>query len=288
MKRSLLAEAGAACKSGAMQTPDWSGSSGDIWARRWRETDLALAEVGAALDAAILNAAPQNAFRALDIGCGPGSTTLALSDARADAQIVGCDLSRSLVEIARQRAEGRAGLRFVAEDAEKAAQDHGPFDLLFSRHGVMFFDDPARAFASLRAGTKNGGRLVFSCFREWAANPWAAELASAAAGMPVPPPGREPSGFAFAEPDYVRELLSTAGWTQAKPRALDFAYIAGTADEAIDFLAELGPAARVLEGLDDRERGAALLRMREVVERHERDGQVVFPGAAWIWTASAT
>ena len=270
-----------------MKSPDWSGSSGDIWARRWRDTDRALAEVGAALDQAIIDAAPAGPFRALDVGCGPGTTALALAAVRADAEILGCDLSQALVAIGEQRAEGLDQIRFVAEDAEKAALAQGPFDLIFSRHGVMFFADPKRAFASLRSAVKPGGRLAFSCFREWAANPWAGELAFAAAGGEVPPPGREPSGFAFADPDYVRDILTGAGWGDAKAEALDFAYAAGGADEALGLLAELGPAARILEGMDDAEREDAVERMRQVIERHERGRQVIFPAAAWIWSARA-
>ena len=270
-----------------MKSPDWSGSSGDIWARRWRDTDRALAEVGAALDEAILAAAPAKPFRALDVGCGPGTTTLALASSRPDAAIVGCDLSRPLIAIAEERSAGLAGVQFIADDAESAALDHGPFDLVFSRHGVMFFDDPRRAFSSLRTTTKSGGRLVFSCFREWSVNPWAAELASAAAGRELPPPGREPSGFAFADPDYVRGLLTGVGWAEAEPHAVDFDYAAGAPDEALSFLAELGPAARVIEEMSDSALEAALQRMRAVVERHDRGGKVIFPGAVWIWTASA-
>ncbi len=270
-----------------MKSPDWSGSSGDIWARRWRDTDRALREVGAALDEAILDAAPAGPFRALDVGCGPGTTTLSLAARRGDAEVIGCDLSQSLISIAERRAEGAPQLRFVAEDAEQAARGNGPFDLIFSRHGVMFFDDPIRAFASLRSATNSGGRLVFSCFREWGANPWAAELASAAAGRDLPPPGREPSGFAFADPAYVAQILADAGWAGAEPQAVDFAYDAGSGAEALSFLAELGPAARVIEELDDDARDAALERMRAVIERHDRGGGVIFPGAAWIWTAAA-
>ena len=270
-----------------MKSPDWSGSSGDIWARRWRDTDRALAEVGDALDEAIVAAAPAGRFGALDVGCGPGTTALALAAARPDAAIIGCDVSRSLVAIAEERADGKAGLRFVCEDAEQAARDRGPFDLVFSRHGVMFFADPVRAFGTLREATKGGGRLVFSCFAGWQANPWAAELASAAADRELPPPGREPSGFAFGDPSYVAGLLVESGWSEAEPRALEFDYDAGSPDEALSFLAELGPAARVLEELNEAERTPAIERVRELIERRDRGGRVIFPGAAWIWTATA-
>ena len=274
-----------------MKTPDWSGASGDIWARRWRDTDRALAGVGAALDQAILDAAPEGAFKALDIGCGPGTTSLSLAALRPDASILGCDLSEALVAIAAQRAQDPPSVRFVAEDAEQAARAHGPFELIFSRHGVMFFDDPHRAFRSLREAAAAGGRLVFSCFRSWDENPWAAELASAAAGTALPPPGREPSGFAFAEPDYVRDILSGAGWAEAEPEPVDFSYAAGEGPEAIeqalDFLTELGPASRILEGLDGEAREAAVTRMREVIATHRRDGRVTFLSAAGIWRAEA-
>ena len=274
-----------------MQTPDWAGSSGDIWARRWRDTDRALAAVGEALDRAILEAAPEGAFSALDVGCGPGTTSLSLAARRPDASILGCDLSEPLVGIARERSAGSPNVRFNAADAEQAALEHRPFDLIFSRHGVMFFDDPHRAFRALREAAAGEGRLVFSCFRSWAENPWAGEIASAAAGTALPPPGREPSGFAFADPAYVRDILDGAGWADAQPQAVNFSYVAGeglkAVDQALDFLAELGPASRVLEGIADGDRDAAMLRMRQAISAHHRDGRVIFPAAAWLWRASA-
>ena len=272
-------------------SPDWSGVIGDIWARRWRELDHALAGVGEALDATIGDAAPPASFRALDVGCGPGTTSLALAAARPDASILGCDLSSSLVSIAQQRAERVPCCEFIAEDAEKLARERGPFDLIISRHGVMFFDDASRAFRSFRSAATLDGRLVFSCFQNWDANPWASEVASAAAGTRVPPPGREPGGFAFAEVDHVRDILESAGWTSLDHRALTFNYIAGDGtaevDEALAFLSDVGPASRVIQGLADHAREDALQRMRRAIDAREVDGTVSFPAAAWIWSASA-
>lgn len=272
-------------------SPDWSGVTGDIWARRWRELDHALAGVGEALDATIREAAPPAPFRALDIGCGAGTTSLALAAARPDASILGCDLSSSLVSIAQQRAERVSCCEFIAEDAEMLARERGSFDLIISRHGVMFFDDPDRAFRSFRSAATLDGRLVFSCFQNWDANPWASEVASAAAGTRVPPPGREPGGFAFAEVDHVREILESAGWTSLEHRALTFNYIAGDGvaaiDDALAFLSDVGPASRVIQGLAGQAREDALQRMRRAIDAREVAGAVSFPAAAWIWSASA-
>jgi len=270
---------------------DWSGTSGDAWAKHWRRTDRALADVGSALDAAIGRLLPRGAFRALDVGCGPGSTALALAARRPDASVIGCDLSNPLIEIARRRAGGSSNVRFAVQDAETLAREEGPFDLILSRHGVMFFDDPVAAFATLRRAMAPGGRLVFSCFQAWGSNPWASQLEAAVADGAVRPPGREPGGFAFAECDHVRSILTASGWANPRVESLAFSYVAGegpaAVDEAVALLAELGPASRALAGLPANERPAGLARLREAIAAYARDGRVAFPAAAWIWSAEA-
>jgi SAM-dependent methyltransferase len=182
-------------------------------------------------------------------------------------------------------------IRVLEGDAEALAMSEGPFDLIFSRHGVMFFPDPVRAFRTLQRATKPGGSLVFSCFRDWESNPWASELASAAAGKDLPSPGREPSGFAFADPDYVVEVLGSAGWVDIEPRPMDFTYVAAEGDDvidqAIDYLAEIGPASRILESLPEEQRDGALERMRGVLARRFDGATVSFPATGWIWQAKA-
>lgn len=269
---------------------DWASKSGDQWAARWRDTGRALAPVGAALNAAVVEAAPDRPFDAFDIGCGAGDSSLALAASRPDARIIGADLSPALIEIAKERASTRVLATFVVGDAVATAQRDGPFDLFLSRHGVMFFDDPTAAFRSLRGAAREGASLVFSCFQGWDANPWASELASAAAGRELPPPGREPSGFAFADPTYVTGLLESGGWAVRRPRAVAFDYVAGegegAVEQALDFLTAIGPASAVLRDLPAQDRPAAAERMREVIARHSSDGKVRFPAAAWIWTAA--
>jgi len=270
---------------------DWATHSGDAWTRRWREIDAALSDLAAKLHAVLLEKTPTTAFRALDVGCGAGSTSLRLAHARPDATIVGCDLSPSLVQLAQNRLGDCNSVRILLGDAQVVAGGEGPFDLIFSRHGVMFFDDPVAAFRSLREGTKPGGVLVFSCFQDWWANPWASELASAAAGHDLPPPGTEAGGFAFADPDHVRQILEAAGWNNAEFQPVHFRYVAGAGEggieQALDFLSDVGPASRVLGSLPDAERSAAMERMRSVVELHCVGETIEFPAAAWLWSSQA-
>ena len=236
---------------------------------------------------ASLEGSPKDGFRAFEVGCGAGSTAIALADARPDASIVACDISPALVRVAQSRTADRPNIEVVLGDAEAVAGERGPFDLIYSRHGVMFFPDPVQAFRHLRDFASPGASIVFSCFQEWQANPWASELAAAAAGQMVPPPGRAPSGFAFADPDYVTEILTSSGWSDAKPRAVNFNYVAGTVESAMTMMTRIGPAASVLASLPDDQREDARERMQRVLEAHFDGTAVSFPAAAWIWSARA-
>ena len=270
-------------------TFDWATHSGDAWTRNWRAIDAALADLAPKLHHALLDFVPAEPFNALDVGCGAGSTSEQLALERSDATIIGCDLSPSLVRLAQDRLADLETVHFLLGDAPIVARSEGPFDLLFSRHGVMFFDDPIVVFRRLRVATNPGGTLVFSCFQDWRANPWASELASAAADQELPPPGREAGGFAFADPDHVRQILGSAGWNNAELRPAPFRYIAGVdqgaVEQALNFLSDVGPASRVLSALPDSDRPAAVERMRHVLESHRVGETIEFPAAAWLWSA---
>ncbi len=272
------------------KSPAWATTSGDVWAERWPELDRGLAGVAEQLDPAICAAAPPGPFRALDIGCGAGSTSLSLTEERPDASIVACDLSPSLVIVAEKRLVGTSAEPRLG-DAEEVAAREGPFDLIFSRHGVMFFVDPVRAFRTFRSAAKPGASLIFSCFENWAANDWASELASAAAGQPVDPPSREPGGFAFADPDYARSILESSGWIDVTRRPVNFRYLAGSGAgavaEALSLLCAVGPASIILRDLDEDHRDEAVQRMRVTIERHFNGSRVEFAACACLWTARA-
>lgn len=269
----------------------WAGSSGDSWAERWRQLDRALVEVGDALIASVLEAAPSWAFDAFDIGSGAGATSIALVSSRPDARVTGCDLSPALVQVAQARSVGLPSLQFIVGDAVEMASEHREIDLFLSRHGVMFFPDPPTAFRSFRNSATDGADLIFTCFSAWDENPWASQLASAAADRKLPAPSREPGGFAFADPAYVNALLSSAGWVQSEPEPVSFKYVAGEGDrkveEALDLLSQIGPASAVLRELEPEDWPSAIERMRRVIELYSDGDAVRFPGAVWIWRARA-
>ncbi|MDE2399283.1 MAG: SAM-dependent methyltransferase, partial [Burkholderiales bacterium] len=160
-----------------------------------------------------------------------------------------------------------------------------------SRHGVMFFDDPPRAFAHLRACAAPGASLAFTCFRDRRLNPWASELtALLPADLAAPADPHAPGPFAFADQAWTTGILEQAGWRDVRMEPLDFAYVAGMGDDpvgdAMAFLERIGPAAPALEQLKGTPAEAAVhARLTTWIRGYASDGLVAFPAAAWFVTA---
>ena len=77
--------------------------------------------------------------------------------------MTGVDISQPMLALARSRAQAK-NIRFIEADA--SAYPFKPdYDLIFSRFGVMFFVDPAAAFANIRKAAAKDGRLAFVCWR---------------------------------------------------------------------------------------------------------------------------
>jgi len=270
---------------------DWRGDIGEVWAEEWSRTDRSLAPVNQALvaEAAAGAGAPG---RILDIGCGAGATSLALADALPEARITGVDLSEALVAVARQRAGERDRLRFELGDAASWSPAEAGFDLIVSRHGVMFFDDPVGAFTHIGTLARPGGRLVFSCFRargdnEWvrAMRPVVERFAPETLTAPDPPAGP----FAFADPKRIESILHEAGFAPPLVAPLDFEFTVGAGDnpvaDAVGYFRRVGPMAAMLKTLDETTRAAASDMLASIAAEHEQNGRVAFGAAAWIVTS---
>lgn len=264
---------------------EWQDRVGRAWAENWQLTDRSLAGLTEQL-LQVISALPGK--RIADIGCGAGELSLAIARQRPDAEVTGVDVSGDLVETARQRA-GTCGVRFILADAaEWQPEGEGP-DLLVSRHGVMFFDNPVAAFAHLRSVSAPDARLAFSCFRPREENPWMSGLASLLPGIPTPTDPHAPGPFAFADPERISAILREAGWSGLRIEPHDFAYVAGAGDRAVDdaaeFFARIGPLAPVIREMGGEARDVLQARLLQWIGRYQQETLVAFPAAAWIVTA---
>ncbi|MCA1827975.1 MAG: methyltransferase domain-containing protein [Myxococcales bacterium] len=207
----------------------WNESNAARWLKLGDAMTRPLEPFG---QAAIEALTPRRGEKVLDIGCGTGETTRALAALTGDA--LGIDVCEPFVEIARSK----GGARYLLADAQTHRFDE-QFDLLFSRFGVMFFDDPAAAFANLHSALRRGARVALAVWGPWQENQWAAipidvlrEL------MPAPDPAG-PGPFGLADEAKLRRVL--AGFANVSIQRLERPFEVDPAQ-----LADQGPAAAVL------------------------------------------
>ena len=269
---------------------DWQGKTGAGWAAQWQRTDRSF---GGATEKLLARSREFAFTQALDIGCGAGELSLALGRGHPRARVVGVDVSPQLIEVARERGANLPNVSFELADAAQWRSD-GDFapQLLISRHGVMFFDDPPAAFANLADMAAEGAGLLFSCFRDRRENPFFTEIGKLLPAPAEAPDPHAPGPFAFAERDHVTAILERGGWSAPSFEPFDFAMIAGAGDDpvadAMTYFQTIGPAAVALRDMPEAERAEVLAAIREVVTANCRDGIVALPAALWIVTASRT
>ncbi len=265
---------------------EWQTRVGKSWAEAWQLTDRSFSGLTSQfLD--MLAELPGHAI--LDIGCGAGELSLALARRRPDGTVIGVDVSPDLIETAKSRSAGNPAVEFELADAALWARPNFAPDLLVSRHGVMFFDDPVAAFTHLYGIAASSARLAFTCFRWPQENAWIGGLAAIKPATEANSDPHAPGPFAFADPTRVSEILTAAGWSGVRIEPLDFAYVAGTGENAVAdasaFFHHIGPLAPVLKALEGDEREEAEQKLEAWLRNNSHDGLVAFPAAAWQVTA---
>jgi SAM-dependent methyltransferase len=276
---------------GIAQRAFWNSEATRRWVTEQARIDRLMADV---TEAALAAAAPKSGESILDIGCGTGTTTLRLANAVGPSgQVLGVDISEQQLELARQRvvAAGATRVQLVLDDA--TTHDFAPqsIELGFTRFGVMFFADPIAAFRNIKRGMKQSGRLLLTVFRTGPENPWATASVAAIRHL-VPPPAplgpEEPGQFGWGDPARVRRILNGAGFSDVVLTPLDLSFKLGAdAAEAAEFATFIGQGARMLHGVPDEIRQAAIVAFRDFFKQHEGPNGVCLPGALWLVSARA-
>ncbi len=189
----------------------------------------------------------------LEIGCGTGAVTLPLAQAVGEhGRVVAVDISEPMLGVARQRVR-ESGMRNVTlqlGDAQVMAFEQAAFDVATSRMGVMFFADPVAAFRNMGGALKPSGRLVFACWAPLAENRhWliSYDIALRHLGPPTQSTEDQPGPLAFGDPDYVRRVLSGAGFADIAVERAHPTIIGGSAEEEARQALMMGPTARLIE-----------------------------------------
>ena len=276
------------------QTRFWNEDGGPRWVSHEQWFDTMLEPFEAALEAA---AGPRPGDHVLDVGCGFGTTTLAMARAVGpEGRVMAVDVSDVMIARVRSRATdlGLTNVIFRVADAQTDPLPAAHFALAVSRFGVMFFDDLTAAFTNIRSSLRPGGRLTFICWQPVSAN----ELGSLALKAmepvtgppPPPPPVPKPGPYALGDAERIRTVLRDAGYATIDVRSVEGPVVLGGGegvDAALTHCTWMSEVRRTLAELDDERRAGALDRLRAALATRLVDGRVVLAGAAWLVAARA-
>lgn len=242
-----------------LQKEMWNGRAGASWVRHNTLLEQLLAEPGRrCMDSLRV---PSSA-ELLDVGCGCGNQTLEwASRLDTSSKITGIDISEPMLALAEElKAANHNALQaevvFVAGDASDSLFPNETFDAIYSRFGVMFFDDPTSAFATLRETLKPEGQLGFVCWQSPSLNPFFTAPMQAALSVLPPPESAKPGApgpFALADQDVIKRTLVDAGFTRLKIEPLALQLSVGklqSFEEIFEELIQIGPAAALIAESD--------------------------------------
>lgn len=266
----------------------WNGTAGQAWVDEQALLDRALSPFQDLLVEAVR---ASGARQVLDVGCGTGSTTVAVARLLGEGgRCTGIDVSEPMIAAARARAEReRVPASFVCADAQGYEFRPGSFDMLISRFGVMFFADSLQAFANLRRAARDGAGMRFVAWRSAAENPFNTTAERAAAPLLPDLPARLPDApgpFALADERRVARILEESGWTSIDIQPIDVPCTFPEKD-LVRYLSRFGPVGLALSEADQPTRTRVIETVRAAFDPYVHGDEVRYTAACWMVSARA-
>ncbi len=288
MARPATNSAAAVRAANAAQADAWNGDAGWHWVQYRDRREAQLRNFTPHLFAAADIAADA---RVLDVGCGCGGTTVRAATQAADGHALGVDLSAPMLAEARRQstADQVANVSFEQADAQTHPFAPGGFDVMISRFGVMFFDEPREAFGNIARALRPGGTLAFLCWQEQAANEFYTlprEVLSQHVELAERGEPGEPGPFSLGDPAHVRDVLTAAGLESvALAQAAEPMWLGADVADAVEYQLTTPTNRAAFDAADEPARERALSALHEALSSHLTPRGVELGAAAWVVTA---
>lgn len=102
----------------------------------------------------------------LDVAAGTGlATEAAALMVGPSGHVVAADVSRAMLEKARERLGALSTVSFAVEDGQSLTLPDQNFDRVICNMGLMYFPDPARGFSEFRRVLRPDGRAAVSVYQ---------------------------------------------------------------------------------------------------------------------------
>ena len=227
----------------------------------------------------------------LDIGCGAGSTTRRLYETLGkEGHVTGLDISGKLLGVARSHPESN-GLHFLQADAQSYSFNSGVFDVAISSFGVMFFENPVKAFQNIKSAIQPRREMRFVCWAPLAANDFFISPLNTVVditGVSFAEPGREPGPLAFSDRSYLSSILQEAGFSSVNIDVVETSISTrDSVEQNAALLMEIGMGYRAIKEADPSDEILSKIRQAFIDDGNKRlvNGQISYE--ATIYRVSA-
>ena len=269
----------------------WNDAPGQSWVKHDLVMNLRLGNISDILFDRLKGVSASNA---LDIGCGTGSTSIKMAETLAqDSRVTGIDISEPMLQRAREKAADLENVSFVTADAQVFQFEPGKFDAAISRFGVMFFEDPTKAFANMRSAMKPGSQFTFVCWAPYAENEFfSLPLKTVLEFVPSEYElvANAPGPLAFSDKDYLSGILQSSGFSNSNIEVVKTSVdTEDTPEEDATLLMQIGFGARAVREaeLDQRRTDELYQLFLANSKARQSDGIIKYAATVYIVTATA-
>ena len=223
---------------------------------------------------------PEDA-RWVDVGCGTGALSAAISALARPARVRGVDASAAYIAFAR-RTNADDRVRFEEADARALPFEDGGDDAAVSGLALNFVPEPERMVAEMARVVRRGGTVAayvwdYADGMQLMRRFWDAAVA-------LDPEARELDEgrrFPVCRPDALEALWQRAGLAAVEAHTIEVPTIFRDFDDYwTPFLGAQGPAPAYAMALDDTRRTSLRERIRESLP-HAPDGTIALTARAW-------
>jgi ubiquinone/menaquinone biosynthesis C-methylase UbiE len=233
--------------------------------------------------------------KVMDAGAGFGDTAIMLAQrVGPTGHVDAIDCCDAFLEYGRAeaKAEGVTNVSFIEADVQFTPFQPS-YDLVFSRFGTMFFENPVAAMRNMRKALKPGGRFTMIVWRDRDDNPWL-DAARHVTLKHLPQPGADartcgPGPFSMADQELVTAQMKASGFTDIVFERVDAPVRMGNnIEDAIGFQLALGPAGEVYREAGDKaaaKHDELVADLTRLLEPHIGDDGIYMPSSSWVVSA---